>query len=170
MDSRSIETLVQKARAGDSVAYSRLVDLFYKRTYLLCLSMVGQVALAEDLAQDVFLNGLLKLGQLKKPASFGAWISTMARRLSLNRLREQKVNVSVDADWPAPESREAEYRDLRDRVQRLPLELRAPLMQYYFDEQDVARVAETLGVSVSSAYSRIRTATQKLYEMYEHED
>lgn len=170
MDVRSLETLVRKARAGDSTAYARLVDYFYKRVYLLCLSMVGQVALAEDLTQDVFLNGLLKLGQLKKSASFGAWICTMARRLSLNRLREQKANMSVDVDWPAPESREAEYRDLRDRVQRLPLELRVPLMQYYFDEQDVAKVAETLGVSVSSAYSRIRAATQQLYEMYQQED
>ena len=35
---------------------------------------------------------------------------------------------------------------------------------------DSQLVAETLGVSVSSAYSRIRTATQKLYDMYEHED
>jgi RNA polymerase sigma-70 factor (ECF subfamily) len=170
LDGRSIETWVLQAREGDSDAYARLVDHFYKRIYLLCLSYVGHVPLAEDLAQDVFLNGLLKLGQLKKPASFGAWIYTMARRLSLNRLREQKQTASLDRDWPAPVSREADRRDLQERVQRLPLELRLPLVLYYFDGRDVPSVAEAMGGSVSHTYSRIRAAVQQLYEMYQEED
>jgi RNA polymerase sigma-70 factor (ECF subfamily) len=170
LEGRSIETWVHQACAGDSNAYARLVDRFYRRVYLLCLSYVGQAAVAEDLAQDVFLHGMMKLGQLKKPSSFGAWISTTARRMSLNRLRERKETVPVDADWPAPESREAEFRELRERVRQLPLELRVPLMLYYFEERDVPMVAEALGVSVSGAYQRIRTATQQLYDLYQQEE
>jgi DNA-directed RNA polymerase specialized sigma24 family protein len=57
-------------------------------------------------------------------------------------------------------------KELKQIIRKLPQELRLPLVLYYFDSRDVKTVAKTMNISVSSAYSRIRTATKRMYQIF----
>ncbi len=149
---------------GDRTAYAPLVRRHYKHVLLVCVGVLGNVHDAEDVAQDAMIKGLEKIRQLKEPDQFGHWVVKIARNLSVNLLRRKGAaeRVTERAILDAPrEDRSGE--DLQAAVARLPLDLRLPLVMYYFDGRSVKTVAEKLNVSTSGIYSRLRTAIQELH-------
>ena len=56
------------------------------------------------------------------------------------------------------------YDDLQDAVARLPWDLRLVLVMYYYDGRSVKSVAETLDISTSGVYVKLRTALRELHE------
>jgi DNA-directed RNA polymerase specialized sigma24 family protein len=54
---------------------------------------------------------------------------------------------------------------LRRAIERLPLEIRQPLVMYYFDGQRVQTVANNLNMSTSAVYSRLRTAIKERHRL-----
>jgi RNA polymerase sigma-70 factor, ECF subfamily len=149
---------------GDRAAYAPLVRRHYKHVLLVCVGVLGNVHDAEDVAQDVMIKGLEKIRQLKEPDQFGHWVVKIARNLSINFLRRKgatdRMAERATLNSP-PEDRSGE--DLQAAVARLPLDLRLPLVMYYFDGRSVKTVAEKLNVSTSGVYSRLRTAIQELH-------
>lgn len=166
MDPSSVKKLVWSARAGDQEAYSQLMAIYYKPIYLLCLGHLGDGHDAEDVTQEVFLKGYTKLAQLKKPARFGAWIGQIAKNQCNETLRGHRPQAGLAHEPAAPGSREETYQELRELIERMPKELRVPLVMYYFDGRKVKTVAEMMSISVSNAYSRIRQATQVLQDLF----
>ena len=64
--------------------------------------MGAQPALADDLAQDAFVIGFQRIGDLREPAAFGAWIRQIAARLYIRRMRGRlRLEDSLDC---APET------------------------------------------------------------------
>ncbi len=151
---------------GDRAAYAPLVRRHYKHVLLVCIGVLGNVHDAEDVAQDAMLKGLEKLRQLKEPDQFGHWVVKIARNLSINFLRRQAV-----ADRAAPLAApgllpdDGANEDLQAAVARLPLDLRLPLVMYYFDGRSVKTVAENLNVSTSGVYTKLRMAIRRLHEI-----
>ena len=165
MASQSIETLVVSAQAGQRQAYAQLMERTYKSIYLLCLSQVGDAHDAEDCTQEAFLKGFEKLRQLKEPGRFSPWLGRIARNLCREHLRRRRP-VALEQEPPAPASGDSGYRELRELVNRMPKELRLPLVMYYLDGRNVKTVAQMMRISVSNAYGRIRKATQALQELF----
>lgn len=94
--------LVAKAVAGDRAAFGRLVLLHGPPVRGLLRRMGAQAALADDLAQDAFLIGFQRLGDLRDPAAFGSWIKQIAARLYIRRVRGRlRLEDSLDS---APEA------------------------------------------------------------------
>ena len=50
----------------------------------------GNIALADDLAQETFIQAMTAIGSLKKPEGFKSWLFTIARNQALNRLEREK--------------------------------------------------------------------------------
>jgi hypothetical protein len=72
------EILVDASRAGDRNAYSDLVRRHLKRVFAICLSLLGEVADAEDATQEVFLRGFEGIRSLRDTGRFGSWIGQIA--------------------------------------------------------------------------------------------
>jgi RNA polymerase sigma factor (sigma-70 family) len=151
---------------GDRTAYAPLVRRHYKHVLLVCIGVLGNVHDAEDVAQDAMIKGLEKIRQLKDRDQFGHWVVRIARNLSINFLRRKDVaDRVVERATPDPHAEGGSTEDLQAAVARLPLDLRLPLVMYYFDGRSVKTVAEKLNVSTSGVYSRLRTAIQELHEI-----
>ena len=78
--------LVHRARAGDLVAFGRLVERHRGAVQGLAYHWTGRSADAEDIAQEAFITAYLKLAQLRDAARFAAWM----RQLTLNHCRRWK--------------------------------------------------------------------------------
>src|SRR5205807_10406064 len=137
-----ITNLVELARAGDREAYGELVERFRPAVYAVALARVRNPAEAEELAQEVFLHGMKKLGQLRDPRCFAGWLRQITVRMAINRLTrrgpvrgtdpEILENAAGDAPNPLDEMVRAEQRTkLWDGLNRLKALARQTLEPLY---------------------------------------
>ena len=135
-------------------------------------SVLGDFYLAEDAAQEAFITAWRKLGQLREPAAFAAWLkrivltecSRMARgrRLKFVPLDDAAGVSSADRGPQA----DAERSELREKVfslvRSLPEGERAAVTLFYVAGYTQADIGEFLGVPLTTVVKRLYTARQKL--------
>jgi len=68
-----LPTLIRAAQQGDVDAFGTIVARFQRMAYALAYALVGDAHLAEDAAQEAFIEAYLQLPQLREPAAFVAW-------------------------------------------------------------------------------------------------
>lgn len=98
-------TALARAQAGDHQAFAQLYSLHKRRIYSLCLRMVGNIAEAEDLTQEAFLQLHRKIGTFRGDSAFSTWLHRLAVNVVLMQLRKKGLSlISLDeAMEPAPE-------------------------------------------------------------------
>lgn len=95
-----VDVLVERARAGDSAAFGRLVERFRPRIYALGLHLTGSRAEADDIAQEAFLRAWNRIGSFEGRSQFFTWIYRIAVNRALNGRRDGKRRESVGLDDP----------------------------------------------------------------------
>jgi RNA polymerase sigma-70 factor, ECF subfamily len=70
--------LVRQARDGSRSAFGRLYELHARMVHGILLARVPRLEV-EDLVQDVFLQAMKRLPELREPGAFGAWLAQIAR-------------------------------------------------------------------------------------------
>src|SRR5277367_1383115 len=98
---------IQKAQAGDAPSLEMLYALHKRRVYSLCLRMLGNVAEAEDLTQEAFLQLYRKISTFRGDSAFSTWLHRLAVNVVLMHLRKKALPViSLDeAMEPTQEER-----------------------------------------------------------------
>ena len=71
--------LVRRTLQGDTTAFGTLVERYKQVVYGVCVSLLGDFALAQDLAQDAFLKAFQHVHRLAMPERFGNWLCIIAR-------------------------------------------------------------------------------------------
>jgi len=167
LDQLTDDNLVTAAQTGDKAAYAVLLRRHYKQVFLTCLGVVGSPHDAEDVAQDAFITGFAKIQQLREASQFAAWIGRIARNHSINLLRKKRLTQGkVEKLIEPPTGHEATHSiDMQRAIGKLPQELREPIVMYYFDGQDVKKVARYMKISASNVYQRLRTAYRQLHRL-----
>ena len=94
-----------RAQAGDPHAFAQLYSLHKRRIYSLCLRMVGNVAEAEDLTQEAFLQLHRKIATFRGDSAFSTWLHRLAVNVVLMHLRKKGLSlISLDeAMDPTPD-------------------------------------------------------------------
>lgn len=165
------DILLARMRGDDAEAYRLLVERHVDRAYAIALRVLGNVADAEDVAQEC----LVKVWTHRHAWQDGkAKFSTWLYRVVVNRcidLRRRPVNECLD-DVPEPMDDEADsvsrihraqvFGRLDDAIARLPEQQRLALTLSYFDDLGNAEVAEILGTTVSAVESLLKRARQAL--------
>jgi RNA polymerase sigma-70 factor, ECF subfamily len=101
----SERSLVRRAQEGDEQAFGRLFELHKKRVYSVCLLMTKDVAEAEDLTQEAFLQVFRTIATFRGEAAFSTWLYRIAVNTVLMRLRRQKSRAALSLSEPiSPES------------------------------------------------------------------
>jgi RNA polymerase sigma-70 factor (ECF subfamily) len=166
LNDRSDENLVAASQHGDKSAYALLVKRYYKHVFIVSLGVAGNLEDAEDAAQEAMLKGFIQLRKLKNSSRFGPWITKTARNLSINILRRRQHAKKIIANRTVQlNARPSPNESLRQAIESLPLEIRQPLVMYYFDGQSVQTVASNLNMSTSAVYSRLRSAIKQLHRL-----
>jgi len=97
--------VLARAQSGDHHAFAQLYSLHKRRIYSLCLRMVGNVAEAEDLTQEAFLQLHRKIATFRGDSAFSTWLHRLAINVVLMHLRRKGLSlISLDeAMDPAPD-------------------------------------------------------------------
>src|SRR6202050_5201993 len=107
----SQRTLVQRAQAGDEQAFATLFQMHQKRVYSVCLLMTKDVAEAEDLSQEAFLQVFRAIGSFRGDAAFSTWLYPVAVNTVLMKLRRRKSPPTVSLDEPVNAESPSLHRD-----------------------------------------------------------
>ena len=176
------EALVARARAGDMVAVSELLERHQNAAYTAALRLVGPSD-ADDIAQETLVRAYTRLSELREQASFGAWVRRIAVNLSLNALRRRGLLQFESLDKPQADGSSAltyeltdeqqsspedevvsgEVRDEIDRfVLELPIEQRIAVVLRDMYGFEVSEVAEFQRCGISAAKMRISRGREQL--------
>ena len=85
-------SLVQRAQNGDEQAFATLFQSHKKRVYSVCLLMTKDVADAEDLTQEAFLQVFRSVGSFRGDSAFSTWLYRVAVNTVLMKLRRRKTS------------------------------------------------------------------------------
>lgn len=91
MNKEEVKAYVLLARNGDTAAFCKLYELYYKDMYRFAYYTLGNKQDAEDVISETVLDAFSSIRNLKKPESFKAWIF---RILSTKCKRQMAVYVS----------------------------------------------------------------------------
>ena len=75
------------AQAGDRAAFGELFVQYEKSIYAIALRRTGDPTEAQELVQDVFVQAMQKIDQLRTPEAFGGWLRRIVHRMAINRSR-----------------------------------------------------------------------------------
>jgi RNA polymerase sigma-70 factor (ECF subfamily) len=176
------ELVAVYAEEGDENAFSGIVDRYADRIYKTALRIMHDPTSAEDVLQEVFLVLATKAGTFRRESKFSTWLYMIAINASYMRIRADKKihsnEVSLEDYAPYDESGalgEVVLKDFSPRpdaellsregveiimnaVNELPDPYRIAF--HLSQEQGLTAVetAEALGISLSSAKSRIHRA------------
>lgn len=122
--------VVERAQAGDASAFERLYCKHSRRIFGLCLRMMGNIAAAEDLTQEVFLLVFRKIRSFRGQSAFSTWLYRIAVNLVLMRLRRNPTREtslehaasSLGHGDPAPRQFSSVDPQLAHSLERLHLE------------------------------------------------
>jgi RNA polymerase sigma-70 factor (ECF subfamily) len=172
VDTTADADLVRATLAGDRQAFGELTRRYQRAACAAAWSVLHDRHAAEDAAQDGFLTAYTRLGDLRAPAAFGAWLLRIVRQKAL-RLAERTRALAPVPDVPAnpaPVDLDDESRRLLAAVLSLPEPECQVVLLHYFDGHAVAAVASILGRPVgtvtkqlSRAYERLRAPLEDLH-------
>jgi RNA polymerase sigma-70 factor, ECF subfamily len=173
-----VTNLVELAQAGDRAAYGQLVERFRPTVYAVALARLRNPAEAEELAQEVFLHGMKKLGQLRDPACFAGWLRQITVRMAINRLTRRGPFQGVDAEVleraaaddnePIDELVRAEQRRaLHAGLQRLKPVDRATLVAFYLRGRSLKEMSREFQTPIGTIKRRLHVARNRLRRQLE---
>lgn len=145
-------------------------------------SMVRDVLVAEELAEETFVRIGVKKPKDNGKASFKTWLYTIGRNVAIDYLRKHKkkleneVSMEESAEIASEERglletyvRNEEKRMLHDAMKKLKVEYRAVLWLIYFEGMSNKEAAIMMKKSVHGVESLVYRARLKLKEILEKE-
>ncbi len=172
--------LMLAAQRDDETSFSLLVER-HRGTLVQHLSrMVQNPAVAEELAQDVFLRIHRSRGTWEPSAKFTTWLFRISTNVAYNYFRDERHhnrNVSLDRDVPNARKREfpdrmesvednliddVRVRQIREAIQNLPVKQRSAVLMHKYEEMDYAQIAQVLGCTPSAVKAMMFRAYESL--------
>jgi RNA polymerase sigma-70 factor (ECF subfamily) len=171
VDAGPDETLLLRSKFGDGEAFGRLVREYQSplRGFLRRLTR-GDAALADDLAQETFLEAWRKIGQKREDGSFPGWLCSIAwSRFLMNRRRrtEEPLENALDGPSIEPEPASAAKLDLEKAMARLAPAERAALTLCFAFGYSHGEAADILGMPLGTLKSHVLRGRERLKSMLE---
>jgi RNA polymerase sigma-70 factor (ECF subfamily) len=171
----SDEALVAGFAAGDRDAATAFVRRYQARVFGLAVTMVGDPAVAEEIAQEAFTRAWRHADSYDaRRGRVVTWLLTITRNLAIDHLRAHRSEPLDPADvqraeralWTAASSAPGgpggDVRELRDALEGVPEEQRRALLLaalFGYTAREISAIEE---IPLGTAKTRIRTAMQRL--------
>ena len=131
---------IEKAQQADAGAFEKLYRMHIDKVYGLCLRMTGNVAEAEDCAQEAFIQAWNKLDKFRGESAFATWLHRIAVNSVLGRMRKSKreqdrIQLAGEAQVsPASQADSGELRDLSDALVGIkPKDAEETIREFYVE-------------------------------------
>jgi len=184
-DPASDAAIMLRVAAGDESGFTYLVEKYHRAMVHFLFRMVHSQAVAEELAQEVFLRVYRSRESYRAEAKFTTWLYRIATNLAVNHARDTKhersaQNVYLDAadeetgttqevadDEPTVEQRmlrDERMAAIRKHVMALPERQRMAVLMHKYQGLDYRQIGEVLKLSESATKSLLFRAYQTLRE------
>ncbi len=178
MEAESDAELVAGVRRGSRVAAGRLAERYLRACRAVALSVVGEVAGAEDVCQDAFVYAIEHIDDCRHPERFGAWLFRITRSRAHNHVRDGRSDrllaidsVALADALPSPAD-DAERAQLRERLlaalAELPEERREVVLLHDLEGWTHREIAERLDLPPGTVRSHLHHARRRLRGLLGH--
>ncbi len=173
--------LMLKFKGGDKAAFELLFDKYHRPIINFCYRLLGNLSDAEEVAQESFLQVYRAAEKYQPLAKFSTWLYTIAKNLSLNRIRDTHperlqdiqsddaegnvLEETIPAKTLSPEDTfyERELAGIIEQaITKLPSSIRIPFILNRYQERSYEEIADILEISVTAVTLRIHRARQGL--------
>ncbi len=182
-DPASDAAIMLRVAAGDESGFTYLVEKYHRPMVHFLFRMVRSQAVAEELAQEVFLRVYRSRESYRAEAKFTTWLYRIATNLAVNHARDTKheraaQNVYLDVpdeetgttpevadDEPTVEQRmlrDERMAAIRTHVMALPERQRMAVLMHKYQGLDYRQIGEVLKLSESATKSLLFRAYQTL--------
>ncbi len=180
---RSDAEIMLQVKAGDDSAFEYLVQKYRRPMVSFMFRMAHSNAIAEDLAQEVFLRVYRSRESYEASAKFTTWLYRIATNLAVNHARDtrhERPENTVSLDEPDEDSgrtldlpdRTPSVEDnlvqrerlaaIRQRVHSLPERQRIAVVMHKYQQMDYRQIADVLKLSESATKSLLFRAYETL--------
>ncbi|MFL6306762.1 MAG: RNA polymerase sigma factor [Candidatus Sulfotelmatobacter sp.] len=177
--------IMLRVAAGDEAGFGVLVEKYRRQMVHYMYRMTHNQAIAEELAQEVFLRVYRARASYRAEAKFSTWIYRIATNLGVNHARDTRHERGAQAvylDQPDPETgispdvadstptveqdmlREARLAAIRKHVMALPERQRTAVLMHKYQDLDYKQIGAVLKLSESATKSLLFRAYQTLRE------
>lgn len=182
---RDAELMLQ-VREGDGASFALLLDRHRAPVTHFLFRMVQNQAIAEELAQDVFLRVYRSRASYEPTARFATWLFRIATHLALNHIRDrrhEKASERLDEDLKDGFTRQLRAREMtveqqllrqarldevRQAIETLPAKQKAAVLMHKYQEMEYAQIALVFGCSESAVKSLLFRAYEALRSRLAH--
>jgi RNA polymerase sigma-70 factor (ECF subfamily) len=185
VDANDDAQVMLRVKAGDDSAFDYLVQKYRRAMLSFMYRMTHNMAVAEDLAQEVFLRVYRSRASYEASAKFTTWLYRIATNLAVNHARDtrhERAENTVSLDEPDEETgttmdvpdstlsaeenlvRRERLKAIRAKVQALPERQRMAVIMHKYQQMDYRQIAEVLKLSESATKSLLFRAYESLRE------
>lgn len=178
--------LMLRVKDGDTASFNLLLEKHRRPVIHFLYRMVLNAAVAEELAQEVFLRVYKARATYEPSAKFTTWLFRIATHMALNHLRDGKQERSGESLDTAPADneprqvadsrpsveedllRESRLAEIRCAIEALPAKQRAAVLMHKYEEMDYSQIAKVLACSESALKSLLFRAYETLRARLAH--
>jgi RNA polymerase sigma-70 factor (ECF subfamily) len=164
---------VVAAQAGDRAAFGELFVQFQPAIFAIALRRMKDPNDAQELVQDVFVQAMEKIGQLRTPEAFAGWLRQITVRMAINRLVRRRVAFATEPEFlqatvlggdPPDEAMQVRERNagVREGLARLRELDRETLEAFYVRGQSLAQMAAEFDAPIGTIKRRLHVARKRL--------
>jgi RNA polymerase sigma-70 factor, ECF subfamily len=183
LDPASDAAIMLRVAEGDEASFNYLAQKYHRPMIHFLYRMVNNQAIAEELAQEVFLRVYRARSSYRAEARFTTWLYRIATNLAVNHARDTKherTAQTVYLDAPDPETgttpdladdeptveqnllRDERMAAIRLHVMALPERQRMAVLMHKYQGMDYRQIGEVLKLSESATKSLLFRAYQTL--------
>lgn len=169
------DELIERCLSGDTLGYKELYMRYSKAMYNTCLRMLNNVAEAEDILQESFIEAFKNLERFEHRTSFGGWLKQICINRSVNQLKKRKidwVDMEKTAVYDRADEKEIDEAEIsmqvetvKNAIRKLPDGYRTVVNLYLMEGYDHEEIAEILNVAESTTRTQYMRAKQKLLQL-----
>ena len=177
--------LVAKAKTGDQVSFSKLMDRYRDSIYFMVLKMVHNRDDAEDLTIEAFGKAFNNISNYSADFAFSTWLFKIATNNSIDFIRKKRLQttsldqktqtdegeitpIAVKDHAPDPEEsmvKEQRAQKIRAAIEQLSPKYKTLIELRYLDELSYEEIAEKLDIPLGTVKAQLFRAKDMLYNI-----
>jgi RNA polymerase sigma-70 factor (ECF subfamily) len=174
--------LIKSVLSGNINDFRKLLKKYQYSAERWAFHHVKNLADAEGIAQEAFVEAYFRLDVLRDPDRFGSWLHSIVNNTAVSWLRRRRSTVSFEEidsiygdggvsehysrhDVPTPDDilgQQERERQLQSAISALPYTYQRVIIMFYFDDCSYKDIAACLDTSVSAVKSTLHRARQQL--------
>jgi RNA polymerase sigma factor (sigma-70 family) len=166
--------LVRCAQSGDTAAFNQIVYRYQDMAVGYARSLLGEFDLAEDAAQEAFMDAYIKLCTLRDPRKFAPWFRKIVFK-HCDRITRSVRHLTISTDamqdlaspLPSPYylvERQQTQTIVQEAIEKLPDTERTVVILFYIAQYSYRDIAQFLDITPNAVKTRLYSARQRLHE------